>query len=431
MAASKPSLQPESLGLRRLLPYRWELIVLLWFAYFFNQADRQIYNNLLPLIQKDLGLTKVQVGLVATVFTLVYGLMVPIGGYAGDVLRRKWVVVVALLVWSVATLLTGLSTGLVALIVFRGVATGGGEALYYPPANSLIGQFHHKTRALAMAIHQTSLYVGIITSFLAGYVGEAFGWRNAFYLFGGFGILMAVIMVFRLEDTPQEARPAGKDASGGRIPVRVVFGEIVRKPTVLFLCIAFASQVFVNVAYLTWMPTFLYEKHGLSITAASFLALFCHHTAAFLGVVGAGRLSDRLARWRRNVRMEFEYLGLLLAAPFIVLMGWTDSLTLCLVGLAGFGFFRGVYDSNLFAAPFDLVAPQIRSSLVGVMLSFAFIVGATAPVLLAWGQGHLGMSVAISLLGAVYVLGGTSVLVALYTTFARDYYVETNVTEEA
>jgi sugar phosphate permease len=425
MAASKDTLNPELSGPRRLLPYRWELIVLLWCAYFFNQADRQIYNNLLPLIEQDLGLTKTQLGLVASVFTFVYGVMVPLGGYAGDVLRRKWVIITALLVWSTATLLTGLSTGLLALIVFRGAATGGGEAFYYPPANSLIGQFHHQTRALAMAIHQTSLYVGIIASFLAGYVGEAFGWRNAFYLFGGFGILVAIVMLFRVEDTPQETAGTEKDGPGAtRIPVGLVLHEIFRKPTVLFLCVAFASQVFVNVAYLTWMPTFLSEKYGLSVTAASFLALFCHHAAAFVGVVGGGRLSDRLARSRRNARMQFEYIGLLLGAPFIVLMGRADNLYVCLAALAGFGLFRGVYDSNLFAAPFDLVAPRFRSSLVGVMLSFAFIVGASAPVLLGWGQGYLGMSNAIALLGAVYVIGGVSVLVALYATFARDYHVE-------
>jgi sugar phosphate permease len=174
-----------------------------------------------------------------------------------------------------------------------------------------------------------------------------------------------------------------------------------------------------------WMPTFLHEKYGLTLTSASFLSLSCHHAAAFVGVVAGGRLSDQLARLRRNARMQFEYLGLLLAAPFIIWMGLTDSLVLCLVALAGFGLFRGVYDSNLFAAPFDLVAPRFRSSLVGVMLCFAFIVGSLAPVLLAWGQTHLGMSVAISLLGGVYVIGGVSVIVALSTTFARDYYVET------
>lgn len=426
MADSKDTLNPELAGPRRLLPYRWELIVLLWCAYFFNQADRQIFANLLPLIEKDLALTKPQLGLVGSVFTFVYGVLVPFGGYAGDVLRRKWVIIVALLVWSTATLLTGLSTGLLALIVFRGVATGGGEAFYYPPANSLIGQFHHRTRALAMAIHQTSLYVGIIASFLAGYVGESFGWRNAFYLFGGFGILVAIVMIYRVEDTPQESHSKGK-AGGGTtgIPVRVVLREIFRKPTVLLLSMAFASQVFVNIAYLMWMPTFLYEKYGLSLTAASFLALFCHHAAAFVGVVVGGRLSDRLARTSRTARMQFEYIGLLAGAPFIALMGLADNLYVCLAALAAFGLFRGVYDSNLFAAPFDLVAPRFRSSLVGVMLSFAFIVGASAPVLLGWGQGVLGMNNAIALLGTVYVFGGVSVLVALYTTFNRDYYVET------
>jgi sugar phosphate permease len=429
MADSKDTLTADLVGPQRLLPYRWELIAMLWCAYFFNQADRQIFANLLPLIEKDLELTKLQLGVVGSVFTFVYGVLVPLGGYAGDVLRRKWVIVTALLVWSTATLLTGLSTGLFALILFRGVATGGGEAFYYPPANSLIGQFHHRTRALAMAIHQTSLYVGIIASFLAGYVGESFGWRNAFYLFGGFGILVAIVMIFRVEDTPQEAVRGEKGEGPTGVPIRLVLREIFRRPTVLLLSAAFASQVFVNIAYLMWMPTFLHEKFGLSVTSASFLALFCHHAAAFAGVVVGGRLSDRQARSSRTARMQFEYIGLLAGAPFIVLMGLTDNLHVCLAALAGFGLFRGVYDSNLFAAPFDLVAPQFRSSLVGVMLSFAFIVGAAAPVLLGWGQEALGMSSAIALLGAVYVFGGVSVLVALFFTFNRDYYVETVAAE--
>jgi sugar phosphate permease len=402
----------------RLLPYRWELIVLLWLAYFLNQADRQIFNNLLPLIERDLGLTRTQLGLVASVFTLAYGLMVPVGGYAGDVLRRKWVVISALVVWSAATLLTGMSTGLVALIVFRGLATGGGEAFYYPPANSLIGQFHQETRALAMAIHQTSLYVGVTMSFLAGYVGEAFGWEKAFYLFGSFGLVLGLVMLFRLEDTPQPASSVGE-----KIRVGVAVRAISRKPTILFLCIGFASQVFVNVGYLTWMPTLLRDRYELSLTRASFLALACHHAAAFVGVVAGGRLSDRWARRRRSVRMEFEYAGLLLGAPFIALMGLTGSLPVCLAAVAGFGLFRGVYDSNLFAAPFDLVEPRLRSSMMGVMLAFAFVVGASAPFLLGWGQQYVALNTGIALLGLVYVVGGVSVFVALRTTFARDYYV--------
>jgi len=116
-----PNGQSEG-GTTRLIPYGWELLVLLWFAFFLHQADRQIFNNLLPLIRMDLHLSDVQLGLVASVFTAVFGLCVLVGGYAADVWRRKWIILISLLVWSVATLLTGLyfASG---VIVFAAQAT--------------------------------------------------------------------------------------------------------------------------------------------------------------------------------------------------------------------------------------------------------------------------------------------------------------------
>jgi MFS family permease len=407
--------------MHRPIPYKWELIVLLWFAFFLNQADRQIYNNLLPLIQKDLGLSSTQIGLVASIFTLIYGLMVPVGGYIGDVLHRKWVVVGALSFWSVATLCTGVSTGLFALILFRGL-TGGGEAYYYPSANSLIGQFHHKTRALAMAIHQTAVYIGIVVSFAAGYVGEMCGWRIAFFLFGGFGAFIALLIAFRVEDTPQEMAIGEQKAKGPS--VMEVLRAVRKKPTMLFLCIAFACHVYVNVGYLTWMPTFLYEKYGLSLPLAGFSALFYHHLFAVLGVILAGKFSDHWASKRRTIRMECECVGLLVSVPFIVVIGLSQSLFWCLVATAVYGFFRGVYDSNLFVALFDVIEPRLRSSAVGIMLCFAFVTGALAPVLLGAMKQPFGMSASIAMLGGVYALGGAAILVALFTTFARDYYQE-------
>ena len=60
---------------KRLIPYKWELIIILWVAYFLNQGDRQIFNVVIPLIKADLLLNDVQIGLVATIFTLVYGIL--------------------------------------------------------------------------------------------------------------------------------------------------------------------------------------------------------------------------------------------------------------------------------------------------------------------------------------------------------------------
>ena len=413
----------ELLG-ERAISYKWELIVLLWIAFFLHQADRQIFNNLAPLIMDDLGLTKVQFGYIGTVFTIVYGLMVPLAGYAGDALRRKWVVLASLFVFSIATLLTGMCTGLLMLIVFRSVATGGGEAFYYPAANSLIGQFHHRTRAMAMAIHQTALYIGIVASSFAATVGQIWGWRRAFFVFGGFGIGWGLFLLLRMHDTP---RPAKTDGGGeaDRPGIKEVLAYIFAKPTVLMLSVAFGGQVFVNIGYLTWMPTFLYERHGLQLDMASFLALLCHHALAFVGVVAGGKLSDHFAHRRRKVRMELEYLGLLLGAPFILWMGMAGNAFWCCVALAGFGLFRGVYDSNLFAAPFDVIEPRYRSSAVGFMLSCAFIVGASAATILAWIAQQMDMATAISSMAVVYVVSGLVIVIALYTTFNRDYVSET------
>ena len=81
--------------------YRWELIALLWGAFFLNQGDRQIYNAVMPLLREDLGLSDAQLGLVVTIFTLLYGVLVPVAGYAGDAFQRRWVVALSLFTFSI------------------------------------------------------------------------------------------------------------------------------------------------------------------------------------------------------------------------------------------------------------------------------------------------------------------------------------------
>jgi len=126
---------------KRRMPYKWEMLLLLWFSFFLHLVGRQIFNNLLPLIKAELDVSDVQLGLVAAIYTAIIGVGVMIGGYAADAWRRKWIITLSLVVWSVATLLTGLSTGLITLLIFRGVASGGGEAFACCMALGLFGFF--------------------------------------------------------------------------------------------------------------------------------------------------------------------------------------------------------------------------------------------------------------------------------------------------
>jgi sugar phosphate permease len=64
--------------------YKWEVLLILWMAYLLNQADRQVFNTVLPAIRDSLNLSDASVGLIATIFNLFYALMVPIAGWVGD-----------------------------------------------------------------------------------------------------------------------------------------------------------------------------------------------------------------------------------------------------------------------------------------------------------------------------------------------------------
>ncbi len=421
MRSERPTLKGKPMPAQRLLPYKWELMVLLWFAYCFNQADRQVYNVVLPALQNELHINDVQAGLVASVFMWTYAMLVPVAGYAGDVFRRKWIVFWSLTTWSMATMVSGATTGLAGLVFFRSLATGGGEAFYYPAANSLIGQYHEKTRALAMSIHQTSAYVGIVGSgLMAGWIADRFGWRMSFYAFGGIGVVLAMIILFRLQDV--KLPTSDQDSlQAGRLPIRVVLKAVGRKPTFWALCAAFCGFNFVGWGFFTWMPTLLHDKFGLSLAEAGFSSTFYSNICAMLTVLAAGRLSDALAMRRRSVRIEFEYVSLFAGAPFIVLMSLSDSLWLSYLGLAAFGVCRGLYDSNLFAALFEIVEPRFRASAVGFMLAMSFLVSAFAPVTLGWAKMNIGLAEGMAALSLIFVISAIILLIAAKWFLARDY----------
>ena len=405
--------------------YKWEMLVLLWIAFFLHQGCRQIYNSVIPLIKTDLGLSNVQAGLVSSIFTLVYGVLVPVAGLAGDRLPRKWIIVLSLLVFSSGTLLTGLSTSLVMMVVLISITTGGGEAFFYPSTTSLLAQFHEKTRALALGILQTGAYIGVtVSGLLAGWIGQTHGWRNSFLVFGGAGVLWTLVVAWRLRNTPPPAAAVGQ---AERIPLRETIAYLVRRPTVWLLSIAFGAMVFVNVGFLTWTPAFLNERFNLSLAQAGFHSMIYHFVGAFVGVLAGSRLADRLAERRPAIRMEMNFLGLLLGAPFIYWLGHATTAESSFLALGLFGLFRGFYDSNLFASLYDVVEPRLRASATGLMLAFAFVVGSSAPTILGWMKTRAGLGTGLSYLCLAYLFGAACIFLAL-KIFRKQDWVSTPAT---
>lgn len=236
-------------------PYKWVVVALFWLVYFVNQADRQVIFSIFPLLQRDLGLSNTQLGLLGSSFQWVYALLVPVAGSLGDMMSRRNLIVLALVVWSLATFSSGLVAGFGLLLALRAL-TGAGEAFYYPAATSMIADYHgQKTRALAMSVHQTGVYSGIVCSgALAGYIGQQYGWRLAFVTFGGVGLLAALLVRKGIREPRRGQAEMGAVRSMVVLPLRQRVAEIFHNSTAVPLMLAFLAMNFVNVACLTWAP---------------------------------------------------------------------------------------------------------------------------------------------------------------------------------
>ena len=407
--------------------YKWEVLVLLWIAFFVNQADRQVFNVVLPLIKEDLALSDVQIGTIATAFNLVYALLVPMAGYIGDLFSRKWIVSLSILFWSVATMFTGLSNGMIMLIVMRSVATGGGEAFFGPSNYALLASYHRETRSFAMSIHQTSYYVGVILSgFVAGYIGQHYGWRSAFLVFGAVGVIHAVVMIFRLKDKREKGivnseGVNSENVKSEKISIFEGFRVLFTTPTAVMLTIGFSGLIFVLTGYLTWMPTYLFEEFNMSLAEAGFHSMFYTHLFAFFGVMIAGKLSDKLAGKNPANRILLQAGGLLFAVPFIILMGNSGTLAAIYVGFAGFGFARAFFDANTYTVLYDVIPEKYHSSASGVMIMLGFAVGSLSPLILGLMKPVLGLSFSISSLAVIWLVCGLLMVVAYKFFYNRDY----------
>ena len=402
--------------------YKWEVLLLLWMAYLLNQADRQVFNTVLPAIRDALNLTDTSIGLIATIFNLCYAFMVPMGGWVGDKFSRKWVVTIAILFWSVATMFTGLATGVIMLILMRSVATGGGEAFFGPANYSLLGQYHKETRARAMSIHQTAYYIGVILAgWLAGLIADKLGWQYSFIIFGAVGVIWGIIMAIRLKDKKDNNEEAAAKEEN-KVGILDGFKVVFTTPTALMLTIGFSGLIFVITGFMTWVPAFLQEEFGQNQAAAGFNSMFWTYLAAFVGVLLAGSLSDKFAAKTKKARMLLQAFGLIAGAVSLFIMGDSKTLWVLYLSFAGWGFFRAFFDANTYTILYDVTPARLHASCSSAMITTGFAVGALAPVILGAMKQSLGsLSATFPVLGIIWVVCGVLMIIVSQTSYQKDY----------
>ena len=407
---------------------------MLWTICVFNYADRQAIFSVFPLLEREMQLTPVQLGLLGSAFAWVYGLAAPLAGMIVDRVQRKTAILAGLHAWSAICLLTVFARDFRGLFFFR-AAEGLGETFYFPASMSLLSDYHGRdTRSRAMGLHQTSVYVGTIGGgFFAGLIGQHYGWRLSFILFGALGILLGFVLQRLLIEPPRGAseRPAGHGSSAppsapapraGTSPARRSFLYVAaRNPTLLCLMGAFMCANFVAVVLLSWMPKFLFDRFHLSLAMSGLTATLFVQVASMCASPLGGWLADS---WRRRTprgRMAVQAVGVLGGAPFVALCGMTSSVGVVILALTAWGFFKGLYDANIFASVFDVVGPEERGRAAGFMNAFGWLAGGgSAPLVIGLIAQRYDLGVAIALASTVYLLAALLLVIGLTFFVTRD-----------
>lgn len=408
--------------------YKWAVVGMLWLVAFFNYADRQAIFSVFPLLQQEMGLTNVQLGLLGSSFAWVYGLTAPLAGMIVDRVRRKTAIIVGLEAWSLICAATALSTNFRHLFFWR-AAEGLGETFYFPASMSLISDYHGgETRSRAMGLHQTSVYIGTIGGgFFAGLIGQHYGWRLSFVVFGGLGMLLGLVLNRYLIEPPRGAADAAASPGGhapgpgARLSLPAFLHLLVRTPTLLCLLGAFMCANFVAVVLLSWMPKFLFDKFHLSLAMAGLTATIFVQLASLAGAPVGGWLADRWRRRSPRGRLAVQMVGVLGGAPFVVLCGLTPSVGTVMLALTAWGFFKGLYDANIFASVFDVVRPEARGTAAGFMNMFGWLAGGgSAPLVIGIIAERQSLGLAIALASTVYLLAGLLLLTAILFFVKKD-----------
>jgi MFS family permease len=431
---------------------------MLWFVCFFNYADRQAIFSVFEPIKGEMGLSDKQLGVIGASFMWVYAAAAPLAGIVGDRFRRKTLILGGLIFWSLITVATAFSKNYTQLVICRALE-GFGEAFYFPASMALVSDYHGpNTRSRAMAIHQSSVYAGTIAGgSVAGVMADHFGWRSSFYLFGWFGVALGLALLFFLKEPKRgqaegvasldqldllaemrraleqkQARlliPAYIAASvvtwvfvkttANRILVLASLAAVgvlimIKTPMVRVLILVFVGANFVAMIFLTWMPTYLKREFGMSLSMSGVSSTAYLQIASVLGVITGGALADRLARKHRGGRMMAQAIGLLAGVPFIFLTGWTLSIPALVLALIGFGYFKGMYDANIWASLHDVVRTERRATAVGVMNAIGWLGGGVGTYAIGVAAPIYGMSGCLSANSLVYLLVGLLMLFGVW-----------------
>ena len=348
----------------------------------FNYLDRWIIAALVESIKhSELRLSDKQIGLLFSGFIVVYLFTAPVFGSLGDTKSRTRLLAFGVAVWSVATALAGLARGYTSLLLAR-ATVGVGEAAYGTISPALLADyFDRDRRGRVFAIFFAAIPIGSALGYIVGgLVDHYFGWRQAFFVAGVPGLVLAVLAL-RLYDPPRGAQdPESAPVSGGHSisvgrAARAAYAALLRNRPYVLTVLGYAAYTFAIGALAFWTPSFLERIRGIPKAQATVQFGAVVVVTGFVGTYAGGWIGDYYLRTSRQAYLWVSGIATLAAAPLTLValavarppVYWAAMVAAELLLFASTG--------PINSAIVNVVPPAIRATAVALSIFAIHILG--------------------------------------------------------
>jgi MFS transporter, OPA family, glycerol-3-phosphate transporter len=372
---------------------RMQVLATIFIGYAGYYLVRTNINVAKPYLIHDMGLSKGDVGLLASALTIAYGISKFVMGNVSDRSNPRYFLATGLILSGVVNLVFGLLPGLI-LMTFFWFLNGWFQGMGWPPCGrTMVHWFSDGERGTKMAIWNLAHNVGgmlapIIASYAIAFACFGGTWRSAFYVPAVLSIITGVIVLVFMKDTPQSVglppiEEYMNDYPSTRVDDRerelsaseILFKYVFNNKYLWIFAAANVLVYIVRYGVVNWAPTYLTEVKGYSITLSAWQS-FLYELAGIPGMLFSGWASDKLFHGRRSPIMVI-FMGLVTGAVFLYWLNpagnqLIDSLALIAIGFLIYGpvMLIGI-------AAVDLVPKKAAGTAAGLTGLFGYL-GATA-----------------------------------------------------
>jgi predicted MFS family arabinose efflux permease len=358
-----------------------------------NYVDRQALYAVFPLIKADLHLSDTSLGFLGSAFMFCYMLAAPIFGRLGDRNNRARLAAGGLVVWSLATMLSGLAGSYRMLLAARSLV-GVGEASFGTVSPGLLSDyFPQARRGRMLSLFFIAIPVGSALGYiLGGQLGQAFGWQTAFLLVGLPGLFLALPLYF-LHD------PRRNDLETVSLQPEPLLSELslfLKNRTYVHATLSMAAMTFALGGLAQWAPSFLHRSFGLEVARGNTLFGMITVVAGIVGTLSGGWLGDYFQRRSATGYLYVSAVGFMLGAPIMVLALTTSNLTICLTAIFGAELFLFLNTGPLNTVLVNVVTPGRRAMAFAINIFAIHALGdAISPAIIGSLSDQWGLSRAL------------------------------------